>query len=414
MTVQRLLLLLTMGASLAACQPGKIPIGNPESPYPPAHEPQVGDILHLPTGIYVDQATLIDQASRAQIVYVGETHDNPASHQLQATILRALEKRNPGQVSLAMEMFTPSQQPVLDLWTAGKLSEKEFLKQVDWFGNWRMNYALYKPLLDLAKEKHIPVVALNADKKLDAEVSHSPLEALSEEERNRLPEMQADPYQVAATRAFYGGHVQGKAALAGFERVQTLWDESMAEHLANYLKSDAGRGRQVMVAAGGNHIQFGYGIPRRVFRRIPASYLLVGSREIEIPADQQQRLMDVDMPRFPMPSYDFVQFTRYEKLAEPGVKLGIMIKKADGGIQVLDVIPDSLAEKSGLLKDDLLTEIDGVPLTDIFDLIYELQHKSVGDTLSLKLVRDGQEMNMSIKVTEKAPKHGMSMQHGKK
>ncbi|MCK4690682.1 MAG: ChaN family lipoprotein, partial [Desulfuromonadales bacterium] len=104
--VTLLILLLLM----TGCQSETMLLGNPETPYPPVREPLVGDILHLPTGIYVTAAAMYDQASRAQVVYVGETHDNPASHRLQVNILQALAASNPGKVSLAMEMFTPDQQ----------------------------------------------------------------------------------------------------------------------------------------------------------------------------------------------------------------------------------------------------------------------------------------------------------------
>lgn len=348
------LLLLT-----TACQPGRLPLGNPELPYPPQRTPQIGDILHLPTGSYVDKQVLFDQAVRSRVVFVGETHDNPAAHQLQLEILQALERQNSGQITLAMEMFTPEQQAVLDRWSAGELTEKEFLKQVGWFKNWKMDYELYKPLLDAARDSHIPVIALNANKTLQQKVGRTPFGELSEAEQQQLPEMVADPYQAAATKAFFGGHAMGDAAIDGFQRVQTLWDESMAENLANYLLSAAGKDRQVVVIAGGNHVRYGYGIPRRMFRRAPVSYLLVGSQEIEIPESRQAQMMDVNMPQFPMPAYQFQQYISYEELPPKGVKLGVMIDAAENGILVTGVLPASVAEQSGLQKGDLLTKLDG-------------------------------------------------------
>jgi uncharacterized iron-regulated protein len=119
-------------------------LGDPELPYPLPHAPQVGEIAHLPTGTYVDRETLLEQVTQARVVYVGETHDNPASHRLQLEILQHLQANNPGGTALAMEMFTPDQQPVLDRWIQGELSEREFLRQVGWFENWRMNFGYYR------------------------------------------------------------------------------------------------------------------------------------------------------------------------------------------------------------------------------------------------------------------------------
>ncbi|HEY5672664.1 MAG TPA: ChaN family lipoprotein [Malonomonas sp.] len=405
--------LLAVLLLMTACQPGHQHLGNPELPYPPQREPQVGDILHLPTGSYVDKQVLLDQASRNQVVFVGETHDNPASHLLQLEILEALEARNPGKTALAMEMFTPAQQAVLDRWVAGELSEKEFLKEVDWFKNWKMDFALYQPLLEAARARRIPVIALNADKSLQRKVGRTPFAELSDEERAQLPEMVADPYQTAATKAFYSGHKMGDAAADGFQRVQTLWDETMAENLANYLQSAAGKDRQVVVVAGGNHVRYGYGIPRRLFRRIPVSYLIVGSREIEIPESRKQQLMNLTLPQFPMPAYQFLQYTRYEELPEKGVKLGIMIDAAENGILIKGVLPGSVAEEFGLQKGDLLTMLDGdTQLTEPFDLIYALQQKQTGAKIELTVERAAETLLVPIEFTPREP-HAHGMKHGK-
>ena len=394
------LLLLVVVMSLSACQPTQQIIGNPERPYPPAKEPVIGDILHLPTGIYVSQAEMLEQTLRVQVIFVGETHDNPASHRLQEEILEALQQRNPDRVTLAMEMFTPSQQATLDRWVAGNLSEKDFLKQVGWYRNWSMNFAFYRNLLTFCRDHQIPILALNAEKELTQKVGRSAFKDLSIEEQQHLPQMDYnDPYQTAMVKAFHAGHKSGQAMEDGFQRVQTLWDESMAENLADYLKGRE-KNHQVMVVAGGNHVRYGFGIPRRMFRRIPASYLLIGSEEIHIPDDKQDRLMDVKKPEFPMPPYHFMLFTAYEDLPNAGVKLGIMLGQAEGGLIIREVMPGSIAEKYDLRKDDLLTHIDGQVLKEPFDLIYELQQKTPGDTIELTLERITEKTKKTIHVDE--------------
>ena len=200
MKLQNVFLLLLVMISLIGCQPTNNYLGKPELPYPPEREPVIGDILHLPTGIYVDQQVMFDHARQAQVTFIGETHDNPASHRLEVDVLDALQQHNPGNVTLAMEMFTPSQQPVLDLWTAGKLSEKEFLQQVDWFHTWRMNFSFYRPLLNYCRDHQIPILALNVEKDLKQKVSHTPFDQLSEEDRQKLPEIVEDPYQQAMVK----------------------------------------------------------------------------------------------------------------------------------------------------------------------------------------------------------------------
>ena len=391
--------LLVLMISLLGCQPARQYLGDPELPYPPGHDPAIGDILHLPTGIFVDQSVMFDQVSRTQVVFVGETHDNPASHRLQEEILQTLQQQNPGNITLAMEMFTPSQQPVLDLWVDGELSEKEFLQQVNWYHNWRMNFAFYRPLLSYCRDHKITLLALNAEKSLKQNVARTPLAELTVAEQEQLPDMNHnDPYQEAMVQAIFSDHKMGQTMLDGFQRVQTLWDETMAQNLAKYLKHQ-GKDRQVLVIAGGNHIRYGYGIPRRMFRRVPSSFLLIGSEELDIPADKQDRLMNVVKPNYPMPPYHFLTFTEYEDLPNPGIKLGIMLNKTEKGLLIMGVVPGSIAEQQGLKKGDVLTQIDSQLLKEPFDLIYELQQKNSDDKIELSLQRQDQLLTKIINFT---------------
>jgi uncharacterized iron-regulated protein len=396
MKIKYLILLVISMMSLSACQPTMNYIGDPELPYPPERQPVIGDILHLQTGLYVDQQTMLDQATRVRVIFVGETHDNPASHRLQEEILNALQQHNPDNISLAMEMFTPSQQSVLDRWVAGELTEKEFLKQVGWYSTWHMNFGFYRNLLTFCRDNQIPILALNSEKEIKKTVSRTPFEQLSEEEKSLLPQMDhSDPYQKTMVKAVFSGHKMGKAMVDGFQRVQTLWDETMAENLANYLRSKE-QDHQVLVIAGGNHVRYGFGIPRRMFRRVPSSYILIGSTELNIPEDKQDRLMDITKPNYPMTPYHFLTFTEYEDLPSPGVKLGIALDKAEGGLVIKKVMPGSVAEQNALLENDLLTQIDMQELKEPFDLIYELQQKAGGDKIELTLSRDGKSQTKQI------------------
>ena len=88
-----------------------------------------------------------------------------------------------------MEMFTRPYQPFLDRWIAGEIDENKFMEDTQWDTEWGYDYALYKDILDFAREKKIPVVALNAPKAVVKMVSKKGLKDLSEEEKNLLPEI---------------------------------------------------------------------------------------------------------------------------------------------------------------------------------------------------------------------------------
>jgi uncharacterized iron-regulated protein len=388
---ETLILLLVLTPLLGACG-GPLATANPELPYPPPRPAALGDILHIPTGTLVSEAQMLQAATDARIVYVGETHDNPASHRLELQVLEAMAERHPSRVALGMEMFTPGQQPALDRWVAGELSEKEFLRAARWYEHWRMDFDYYRELLLFARRHRIPVIGLNAEKSLVRAVGRNSPEDLSAEERARLPQMDlSDPYQRALVQSIYGAHDKGNSHLEGFLRVQTLWEETMAANVARYLASPQGEEMRLVVLAGGNHIRFGFGIPRRVFRRLPTSYTLIGSREIVIAEKKEERLMDVKIPPFPMPPYDFLVFTAYEDLNKPEVRLGVMLEEEDGRVMVKMVLPGSVAEKAGIRMGDVVVAFDGEPARDSFDVVYAVGQKKPGDRASLLIERDGEE-----------------------
>ncbi len=391
----------------ASCTPANQLIGNPEEPYPLKHPPEIGEIVHMPTGIKVSQAQMMDVAGDARIVYVGETHDNPASHRLELQVLRALADRHPGRQALGMEMFALSQQPVLDRWVAGELDERTFLKESRWYENWGMNFAYYRDILNFARERHIPVIALNTEKSLVHALQKKAPDQLDAEERKQLPELDlTDPYERAMVAAIFSDHTHGGMELDSFIRVQALWDETMARSVVRYLISPAGQDKHLMVIAGGNHVNYGFGIPRRAFRRLPASYTLIGGQEINIPPDMQDKLMNVELPEFPMVPYDFIAYLAYEKLPEE-VHLGVMAETAPGGrgVVVRHVMPGSSGEHAGLKEGDILLALDGAPLTDSFDLIYAIKQKHSGDYAILQVDRKGKMLKLKVLFKADTGKH---------
>lgn len=385
--------------SLTACTMSQQPIGNPEVPYPPAEQLVVGDIYHLPTGVKVSADQMRAAITDARIVYVGETHDNPAAHRLELQVLKAMAERYPGQVSLGMEMFNSRQQTVLDQWSRGELSEKEFLKSTAWFDNWGMDYAYYRDLLDYVREQRIRLIGLNATREMVKTIGRNSLDELDAETRSQLPELDLkDPYQNAMVKAIYSDHSQGGKMFDGFLRIQTLWDETMAENIARTLSS-APFGQHMVVIAGGNHIRYGFGIPRRVYRRLPTSYVLVGSRELVIPEKMQDRLMNVELPLFPMTPYDYLVYTEYESLPGEHVTLGIHMKEEDGRVIVETVVPNSTAAEAGVLAEDIIIALDEALIKDSFDLIYELNHYVISDKATLVVERGGKQLRLDLTFT---------------
>ncbi|MEB3223759.1 MAG: ChaN family lipoprotein [Candidatus Sericytochromatia bacterium] len=108
-------------------------------------------------------ADLVAASRLADVVFLGEFHDDPAAHALERAVLEALAPlpgRPPARpVALSLEMFETDVQAVLDEYLAGLIRERDFLAAARPWNNYRTDY---RPLLELARERAMPVVAANA------------------------------------------------------------------------------------------------------------------------------------------------------------------------------------------------------------------------------------------------------------
>jgi len=283
------------------------------SPYRDPLSLQEGDILHLETGRRLTVAELMEYVSHFPVVYVGETHDNVDDHEVQLTVLRGLCDRFPGGVAVGIEMLPRSAQDELDAYLRGDTAEDDFART--WVRHWGHTFGYYRPILQFAREHGIPVLALNADQDAKQAARKSEPDGLPTESARQLPEMDMeDPYHRAMNHSFFAGHPMGPGTEEAFYRIQVLWDETMAETAAAYLRSPQGRGKHLLILAGGNHVRYGFGIPRRLFRRVSLPYVIVSPFTVEIPEDKRDRLMDVDLPALPMPPADFLWAVGYRDL----------------------------------------------------------------------------------------------------
>ncbi len=231
---------------------------------------------------------ILPQLARADVVYLGETHDNPKDHQTQLEIIQELRRNS--KIAIAMEMFQRPYQGVLDSYLAGQLSEQELLEQSEYKQRWGFPWEYYAPILRFAQEKQLPVLALNTPTEVTRQVTREGLASLTPKQRSFIPpfsEIRTDntEYRQMMLRIFKQ-HQHGSHGSADFERfflAQVLWDETMAEKIAQFLQANPDY--QVVVLVGQGHIVYGYGIPSRVARRMQDKHLVQRSVLLSPPED---------------------------------------------------------------------------------------------------------------------------------
>jgi len=389
----RFLSLLVSICLLAGCAAGRSSLGPPdEVPYPPKAAPVADEIRHVPTGLPLSIEGMMEILSGARLICIGETHDNLHAHRVQLIVIRELVQRFPGRVAIGMEMFREPQQEALDRWTGGELSEIGFLKASKWYDNWGSDFGYYRDILNFARENRIDVIALNPSRELQDAVSRSGLDNVPAELKAKLPEMgPPDPWQRAAMKGIFGGHLPTEGMFDSFLRVQSLWEESMASRIVGYLRSARGSGKKMVTLSGGWHVQYGFGIPKKVIRRMPMPYAILLPEEIEIPEEKRDQLMEVDLPRIPLLPADMIWYVPYEDLEGKRMRMGVRIADHEGRVIVESVEEGSPAEKAGMPKGCEIVSFDGDPVEDTADLFYRVGEKREGDVSVVVYRRDGVE-----------------------
>ncbi|MFM7450519.1 MAG: ChaN family lipoprotein [Leptolyngbyaceae cyanobacterium] len=217
----------------------------------------------------------LQMLAQANVVYLAETHDRPQDHQAQLQIIQALYQRRPDLV-IGMEMFQQPYQPALDRYLAGQLTEAQLQAATQYQQRWGFPWEFYAPILRFAQAKQVPVVALNLPSEITRKVARTGLESLTAAERQAIPDdilKGPDSYRSRLLSLYQDSH-QGHGNSAGFDRfflAQVLWDETMADRIAELIKANPKQ--LVVVLVGQGHVNYGEGIPDRVARRLSSQLL---------------------------------------------------------------------------------------------------------------------------------------------
>ncbi|AFY60232.1 ChaN family lipoprotein [Synechococcus sp. PCC 6312] len=216
----------------------------------------------------------VKQLSQAQVIYLGETHNRPTDHQAQMEIIQALLPKKRG-IALGLEMFQRPFQGVLDRYLAGQLTEVQLQEESEYAQRWGFPWSFYAPVLRLAKEHQLPLLALNTPTEITRQVARNGLESLTATDFTYIPPLEEIDLTNQAYRERLGeifqAHHQGQSNSQDFEKffqAQVLWDETMATVIANYVKQHPQKTLVVLVGQG--HLLYGDGIPQRVQRRLSA------------------------------------------------------------------------------------------------------------------------------------------------
>ncbi len=203
-------------------------------------------------------ADLVKAAGQADVIFLGELHDDPVGHAIEAELFRQIfnEYSAKRTVKLSLEMFESDVQIILDEYLDGLISEQHFLSSSRPWGNYKTDY---RPLIEFAKEKRIEVFAANAPRRYVNMVSRGgreTLRALSKKAKKWLPPLPFGEPSEAYSKKFKALMAAMPEAQMGIDKIlssQSLWDASMAYSVSRALKH--GRDPLVIHLNGGFHTE---------------------------------------------------------------------------------------------------------------------------------------------------------------
>jgi uncharacterized iron-regulated protein len=219
-----------------------------------------GRIWDVSSARFIDRQSLVNRLARADFVLLGERHDNPDHHLLQAEVLRSLIAlgRRP---SVGFEMFGLDDANAIANHLAFAPNDAAGLgRAVNWNKRGWPDWAMYQPIAEAALQAKLRIVATNLPLDTARKMSGDGLAALEPSVRSEIgldrPLSDAMFATMAADiRNSHCGYASEKSVKAMVD-VQRARDAQMAQSL---IAADDRDG--AILVAGAGHVRNDYGIP---------------------------------------------------------------------------------------------------------------------------------------------------------
>lgn len=238
-----------------------------------------------------------DSMGRADVILVGEQHNDSIGHRIEFELLQILHSDSSwsGALGVSMEMFDRDVQQIVNEYLAGFISEDHFIKSARAWDNYKTDY---RPLVEYAREHELDVVAANSPRRYVNRVSRIGTESLEElpaSARQYLPPLPVDgpteEYQekwdkemaaamehmpqpdTAAVEGEEMPEAHGGFNLSRMFAAQNVWDAGMAYSIVGFL-TDNPRSK-VIHYVGSFHVESRSGLPDHIENYRPATSQVV-------------------------------------------------------------------------------------------------------------------------------------------
>ena len=247
--------------------------------------PLVGRIWDTAQRRFVAEDELIARAAAAQLLVLGERHDNADHHRLQAHVLERLRARGRAP-ALVFEMLDASDQSAIDRVLAEASPAPEALAAaVNWAQSGWPPFALYRPLFALALRQRWPIVAAGLPRGAAMHLARDPASLdPTLAQRFGLAEPLAPAVNDELRAEMRDAHcgLMPEAMLGAMVLIQRVRDAQFAQH----LHDAAARNDGAVLITGNGHARNDRGVPAALARAFGDRALSIAIEEVH--GDQQE------------------------------------------------------------------------------------------------------------------------------
>jgi uncharacterized iron-regulated protein len=240
----------------------------------------VGKIWDVKARAFVEREALVERLTGSRFALLGERHDNPDHHRLQAQLLKGMVERG-RRPSVVFEMLELEQQASVDDYLARPhASATGFGPALRWQDTSWPPFSEYQPIFEVALSAKLPIFAGNIAHEVARGLVKQGPAALPEERVRQLRLDQPFPEALAASladelRASHCGHLPERL-LEPMALAQHARDSQMASVMLGNGDRDG-----ALLIAGAGHARRDRGVPYYLALAQPdASVLSVALQEV--------------------------------------------------------------------------------------------------------------------------------------
>ena len=274
--------------------------------------PLVGKTWDAASARFVTREALVDALRRAYFRLLGEIHDNPVHHTLQAELLEAIAASGLKPL-VAFEQMDREHDAALQQRLMQEKTQPEDVADAVRFDRTGWTWTYYRTLVEIALRRGLPLRAANLSRKAAAQIAREGLSAIAP---TRIAELRLEgawstEHEQAMREIIRHGHCGAlpESAVPSMVAAQRVRDATLAESLLTSVKDGA------VLIAGNGHVRRDLGVPLYLAASGARSACSVGMIEVE--AGQLDPRSYVVAMTTHAPLYDFVCFTARRERPDP-------------------------------------------------------------------------------------------------